>query len=49
MNDMTKKLKKLVKQRKTQKVVTKQGSIKQYSRPSSSSGSDYYSSSFSDE
>ena len=46
MNEATKKLKKLVKQRKIKKVVIEQGSIKQYSRPSrSSSSSDYYSSS----
>jgi hypothetical protein len=46
MNESTKKLKKLVKQRKIKIVVTEQGSIKQYSKPSqSSSSSDYYSSS----
>jgi len=44
MNDVTKKLNKLVKQRKRSIVVTEQGSIKQYSRNrSSSSSSDYYS------
>jgi hypothetical protein len=46
MNESTKKLKKLVKQRKIKIVVTEQGSIKRYSKPSrSSSSSDYYSSS----
>jgi len=45
MNDVTKKLNKLVKQRKTSIVVTEQGSVKQYSkgRSSSTSSSDYYS------
>ena len=46
MNDVTKKLNKLVKQRKTSIVVTEQGSIKQYSKArSSTSTSDYYSTS----
>ena len=49
MNKMTKRLNKLVKQRKTKIVITKQGSIKQYSKPSTGSSSDYYSSSFSNE
>ena len=44
MNDATKKLNKLVKQRKTSIVVTEQGSIKQYAKGrSSTSSSDYYS------
>ena len=43
MNTTTKKLQKLVKQRKTKIVVTERGSVKHYSRPSSgSSTSDYY-------
>ena len=45
MKDATKKLNKLVKQRKTSVVVTEQGSIRQYSKSSrrSTSSSDYYS------
>ena len=47
MNDITKKLQKLVENRKTSKIVTKQSAYKPYSRtsknsPSGSSGGDYY-------
>jgi len=44
MNEITKKLIKLVKQRKRQIVVTEQGSVKRFSRSSSGlSSDDYYS------
>ena len=42
MNEITKKLKKLVKQRKIQKVVTEQGSVKKVNRSSGLSSDDYY-------
>lgn len=46
MNEITKRLKKLVKQRKIHVVVTEQGSVKRASRSSSGlSSDDYYSSS----
>lgn len=48
MNDITKKLQKLVENRKTSKVISKQSAYKPYSRTSRNSsssvgGSDYYS------
>jgi hypothetical protein len=46
MKEATRRLKKLVKQRKTKIVVTEQGSIKQYSKPKTTSTTDYYSRSF---
>ena len=47
MNDITKKLQKLVENRKTNKIVSKQSAYKPYSKnsknnASGSSGSDYY-------
>ena len=45
-NKMTLKLQKLVKKRKTPKVVIKAGSVRFYSKNSSSSDSEYYPSSF---
>lgn len=51
MKETTKKLQKLVEQRKRRNAVFEQGSIKQYSRPSrtTSSESDYYSGSLEDD
>ena len=51
MNDITKKLQKLVENRKTSKIVSKQSAYKPYSRASKngssgSGGSDYYSGSY---
>ena len=48
MNDITKKLQKLVENRKTSKIVSKQSAYKPYSRtaknnPSGTGGGDYYS------
>jgi len=45
-NNVTLKLQKLVKKRKTPKVVIKAGTVKFYSKNSSGSDSDYYPSSF---
>jgi hypothetical protein len=48
MNDITKKLQKLVENRKTSKIISKQSAYKPYSRsaknsPSGGGGGDYYS------
>jgi len=48
MNDITKKLQKLVENRKTSKIISKQSAYKPYSRtsknsPSSAGGGEYYS------
>jgi hypothetical protein len=42
MNEITKRLKKLVKQRKIHIVVTEQGSVKKVNRSSGLSSDDYY-------
>lgn len=43
MNEITKRLNKLVKQRKIHVVITEQGSVKRVSRSSGLSSDDYYS------
>ena len=45
MKDITKKLQKLAKTRKTHKVVTERGSVKYRNKSSSTSSDDYYNSS----